>query len=86
VSSPIYYVSRAGLIALFAAVPGRAAFAAAMVDSSLTTSNLTIEPASGTVSFELPLGTSATTRAFNSLDEEVFDGNSGTGPVSRTVT
>ena len=81
-SSPIYYLSRAGLVALLAAVPGGAAFAAAMVDSSLTTSNLTIEPASGTVSFELPLGTSATTRAFNSLDEEVFDGNSGTGPVS----
>jgi hypothetical protein len=81
-SSPIYCVSRAGLVALLVAVPGGAAFAAAMVNSSLTISNLTIAPASGTVSFELPLSTSATTHAFNSLGEEVFDGNSGTGPVS----
>jgi hypothetical protein len=33
----------------------------------------------GTPSFELPLDTSATTHAFNSLGEDVFDGNSGVG-------
>ena len=86
-SSPIYYLSRAGLVALLVAVPGGAAFAAAMVDSSLTISNLMITPASGSVSFELlTLSTSATTHAFNSLGEEVFDGNSGTGPVSAIAT
>jgi hypothetical protein len=51
----------------------------AIVDSWLTISNLTIMPASCSASFELPLTTSATTHAFNSLGEEVFDGNSGTG-------
>lgn len=77
-----HLVMRAGLVALGLAVPGGAAFAAAMVDSSLTISNLTIKPTSGTVSFETPLTTSATTHAFNSLGEEVSNGNSGTGPVS----
>jgi hypothetical protein len=72
-------VTRAGLVALLLAVPGAAALALAIVDSSLTVSNLTITPASGSASFLLPLDTSATTHAFNSLGEEVFDGNSGTG-------
>ena len=70
---------QACLVALMLAVPGRAVFAFAIVDSSLTISNLTITPASGSASFELPLSTSVTTHAFNSLGEEVFNGNSGTG-------
>jgi len=74
-----HLIMQAGLVALGLTVPGGAAFAAAMVDSSLTISNLTIKPTSGTVSFELPLSTSATTHAFNSLGEEVFNGNSGSG-------
>jgi hypothetical protein len=79
----IHLVTRAGLVALLVGVPGGAAFALAIVDSSLTISNLTIMPASGSVSFELPsLATSATTHAFNSLGEEVFDGNSGSGTVT----
>ncbi len=80
--SAIHLVTRAGLVALLVAVPGGAAFALAIVDSSLTISNLTITPASGSASFETPLATSATAHAFNSLGKEVFDGNSGTGPVS----
>ena len=82
----IHFLSRAGLVALGLAVPHGAALALAMVDSSLTITNLTIMPASGSVSFELPtLSTSAATHAFNSLGEEVFNGNSGTGPVSATA-
>jgi hypothetical protein len=85
--SPIHCASRAGLVALLVAVPGGAAFAAAMVDSSLTISNLMITPASGSVSFELlTLSTSATTHAFNSLGEEVFNGNSGSGTVTANAT
>src|SRR5438876_8218591 len=77
--SAIRLMTRAGLVALLLAVPGGAAFALAIVDSSLTISNLTITPASGSASFLPPLDTSATTHAFNSLGEEVFDGNSGAG-------
>jgi hypothetical protein len=77
--SAIRRVTRAGLAALLLAVSGGAAFALAIVDSSLTISNLTITPASGSASFLLPLDTSATTHAFNSLGEEVFDGNAGVG-------
>ena len=77
--SAIHLVARAGLVALLLALPGGAAFALAIVDSSLTISNLTITPASGSASFLLPLDTSATTHAFNSLGEEVFDGNAGVG-------
>jgi hypothetical protein len=75
----IHLVVRAWLLALLLTVAGGAALAMAIVDSSLTISNLTITPATGSASFELPLNTSATTHAFNSLGEEVFDGNSGTG-------
>jgi hypothetical protein len=75
----IRLVTRAGLVALLVTVPGGAVSALAIVDSSLTISNLTITPASGAASFELPLATSATTHAFNSLGEEVFDGNAGIG-------
>jgi|GEM_PF-6283006 len=75
----IHLVMRACLVALLLAVPGGAALALAVVDSSLTISNLIITPASRSASFEVPLTTSATTHAFNSLGEEVFDGNSGTG-------
>jgi hypothetical protein len=75
-TSPIRLVSRAGLVALLVAVASGAAWALAIVDSSLTISSLTITPATGSASFELPLATSATTHAFNSLGEEVFDGNS----------
>jgi hypothetical protein len=75
----IHLLMRAGLVALLLAVPGGAALALAIVDSSLTISNLTITPASGSVSLELPLTTSATTHAFNSLGEELFDGNAGVG-------
>jgi hypothetical protein len=77
--SAIRLVTRACLVTLLLAVPGGAALALAIVDSSLTISNLTITPASGSASYLLPLDTSATTHAFNSLGEEVFDGNSGTG-------
>ena len=49
------------------------------MNGQLTISDLTITSASGTASFELPLDTSATTYAFNSLGEEVFDGNNGAG-------
>jgi hypothetical protein len=77
--SAIHLVTRACLVALLLFVPGGAAFALAIVDSSLTISNLMIMPASGSASFETPLSTSATTHAFNSLGEEVFNGNSGTG-------
>ena len=74
-----HLVTRAGLVALLLAVPGEAAFGLAIVDSSLTITNLTITPASGSASFETPLDTSFTTHAFNSLGEEVFNGNSGVG-------
>ena len=67
------------LVALLLAVSGGAALALAIVDSSLTISNLTIMPASGSASFELPLSTSAATNAFNSLGESVSNGNFGTG-------
>jgi hypothetical protein len=60
-------------------LPGQAALALAIVDSSLTISSLTITPASGSASFLLPLDTSATSHAFNSLGEDISDGNSGTG-------
>jgi predicted secreted Zn-dependent protease len=55
----IHLVLRACLAALLLAVPGGAALAMAIVDSSLTISNLTITPATGSASFELPLNTSA---------------------------
>jgi hypothetical protein len=77
--SAIPLVTRAGLVALLLAVAGGAASAMAVVDSSLTITNLVITPASGTASFETPLDTSFTTHAFNSLGEEVFNGNSGVG-------
>jgi PEP-CTERM motif len=75
----IHLVVRAGLVALLLTVPGGAATAMAIVDSSLTISNLTITPASGSTSFPPSLTTSATTHAFNSLGEDVSDGNSGSG-------
>jgi hypothetical protein len=75
----IQLVMRACLAALLFTVPGGAAFALAIVDSSLTISEL-ITQASGSASFELPLTTSATIQAFNSLGEEVFNGNSGGAP------
>ena len=56
----IHLMMRACLTALLLAVPGGAALAMAIVDSSLTISNLTITPATGSASFELPLTTSAT--------------------------
>jgi hypothetical protein len=56
------------------------------VDSSLTISNLTITPTTGSASFELPLTTSATTHAFNSLGEEVFDGNSSSTGMDVNAT
>jgi hypothetical protein len=77
--SAIRLMTRACLVGLLLAVPGGAALALAIIDSSLTISNLTITPASGSLSVLGPLDTSATTHAFNSLGEEVFDGNSGTG-------
>jgi hypothetical protein len=77
---------RACLVALLLAVPGGAALAMAIVDSSLTISNLTITPASGSASFETPLTTSATTHAFNSLGEEVFDGNSSSTGMDVNAT
>jgi hypothetical protein len=58
---------------------GGAAFAKAVVDSSLTISNLIIAPADGSVSIQGPLGTSAATNAFNSLGESASNGNTGTG-------
>ena len=68
----IHLMMRGCLVALLlVAVPGGAAFAAAILDSSLTISNLTIAPIMGSPSFETPLFTSATTHAFNSLSEEV---------------
>jgi hypothetical protein len=67
---------------LLLALPGQAALAAAIVDSSPTISNLTITPATGSAWFVPPLATSAATRAFNRLGEEFFNGTSGTGPVS----
>jgi hypothetical protein len=70
---------RACLVALLLAVPGGAALAVAIVDSSLTISDLTITPASGSASFVVPLDTSAATNAFNSLGESVSNGNTGVG-------
>jgi hypothetical protein len=77
--SAIHLVTRAGLGALVLAVPGGAAFALEIDDGSLTISNLTITPSSRSALFELPLTSSVTTHAFNSLGEEVFDGNSDAG-------
>jgi hypothetical protein len=77
-------VIRASLIVLLVAVPGGSALAFAIVDSSLTISNLMIKPVSGTASFETPLTTSATTHAFNSLGEDVSDGN--TSSIGTDVT
>jgi hypothetical protein len=77
--SAIHLVTRAGLVALLLAIPGGATWALAIVDSSLTITNLMITPASGMASFETPLDTSFTAHAFNSLGEEVFNGNSGVG-------
>ena len=59
------------LVALLPAVTGGAVSTFAIVDGSLTISNLTIAPITGSASFEPPLFTSATTHAFNSLGEEV---------------
>ena len=73
---PALLVTRACLVAVMLTVPSGTALALAIVDSSLTITNLSITPASGSASFEAPLATSATTHAF-SLGEEVFDGNSG---------
>jgi hypothetical protein len=80
--SAIRLVTQACLVALLLAVPGGAAFALAIVDSSLTISNLMIRPASGSASFETPLFTSAAANAFNSPGESVSNGNSGTTDVS----
>ena len=74
-----HLVTRAGLVALLLSVPGGAVLAMAIVDSSLTISDLTITPATGTASFKLPLDTSAATNAFNSLGESVSNGNTGVG-------
>src|SRR5207248_2012074 len=70
---------RACLVALLLALPGQTAFAFAVAESMLTISNLTITPALGSASILGPFDASATSHAFNSLGEEVFDGNSGTG-------
>lgn len=66
----ISLVMRSCLVALLLAVPGGAVSAFAIVDGSLTISNSTIAPITGSASFETPLFTSATTHAFNSLGEE----------------
>jgi hypothetical protein len=82
----IHLVMRACLVTSLLAVPGGAALALAIVDSSLTITNLTITPASGSASFELPLDTSAATNSFNSLGESVSNGNTGVGtPVSASA-
>jgi len=56
----IHLVFRSSLVTLLLVAPGGVGF---RVDSSLTISNLTIAPTSGSASFRTPLSTSATTHA-----------------------